>query len=381
MALFSITATFAPAIGPTIGGYLTESFHWPVIFYMNVIPGIFMLFTVFYAIDKEEGNPSLLQNIDISGIVTMAIGLASLTIFLEEGEKHDWFGSRGITALFISAVIFITAFLIIELRTSNPFINLRLLKERNFGLGCATNFVVGLAMYGALYLLPFYLASIQGYNSVFIGETMMWAGLPQLLILPFLPKILGKFDSRWVAFIGINIFGISCLMNSDMTIYTGIDQLKWSQIVRAIGQPLLMVPLSTITTGFILRQQSSSASGLFNMLRNLGGSVGIAGLSTILTVREQFHSERLGESVSMYHQATLDRLNLFQQTFLAEGIDPATSMQKAIAAVDATTRQQAFIMGFNDCFFVVGCALVASSCLILLCRKVSVTAGGGGGAH
>lgn len=375
MAFFSITATFAPAIGPTVGGYLSDTFHWPVIFYMNLLPGIFMLSTVLYAIKKEDSHFELLGDVDKWGILTMAIGLASLTIFLEEGERKDWFGSRIITSLCISAAVFIILFIIIELKGKKPFIDLRLLLQRNFGFGCMVNFIVGLAMYGALYLLPLYLSTIQGYNSILIGKTMMWAGLPQLLIIPFVPKLLQKIDGRWVAFIGINIFAISCFMNNEMTIYVGIDQLKWSQIVRAIGQPLLMVPLSTITMGLVAREQAGSASGLFNMLRNLGGSVGIAMLSTMYTMREHFHSAKIGEGISLYHKATQDRLALYQWIFQQGGIDAVTAGQKAIAALDADIRQQASIMSFNDCFLIVAVCLALSSVLILSCRKVAAPTG------
>ena len=375
MALFSITATFAPAIGPTVGGYLTESFHWPVIFFMNLIPGIFLIGTVTYAIDKEPKRLDLLKAIDSWGILTMAIGLSSLTIFLEEGERKDWFGSHMIVYLFTSAVIFIAAFIWIELKISNPFINLRLLLRRNFGLGSLANFVVGMAMYGALYLLPLYLSTIQGYNSVYIGKTMMWAGLPQLLILPFLPKIMGRVDTRWMAFVGLNIFAFSCYMNSQMTADVGIDQLRWSQFVRAMGQPLLMVPLSTITPGLIEREQAGSASGLFNMLRNLGGSVGIAILSTLFTMREQFHSAKLGEGVTVYSQAVQERLLNLTMFFTSKGYDPKSALEKAVGAVDFTVRKQASVMAFNDCFYFVSIALVLSSFLILFCQKVSAGKG------
>ena len=380
LALFSITATFAPAIGPTVGGYLTESFHWSVIFYLNLLPGLLMIAAVYYGIESEKRNFSALKTADYPGILCMAIGLSSLTVFLEEGQRKDWFGSQLIINLGISSVVFIGAFLYIEFTTKNPFINLRLLKQRNFGFGCLVNFVVGLAMYGALYLLPYYLSSIQRYNSVYIGRTMMWAGLPQLAILPFVPLLLKKVDPRWLAFIGINIFGLSCLMNTNLTADFGIDQLKWSQIVRAIGQPLLMVPLSTITTGLIAREQAGSASGLFNMLRNLGGSVGIAVLATILTVREHFHSAKLGESVTIYSAATQERLVAYKTKFIMDGFDAYTASQKALALLDATVRKQAYLRSFNDCFMFVAVALSVSSILILLCKKVSASAGGEG-AH
>lgn len=375
MALFAVTATFAPAVGPTVGGYLTETFGWPSVFFMNLVPGAAMIFTVLYAIDKEKGNPSLLKSIDYKGILSMAIGLSALTIFLEEGERKDWFGSNLIIWLFIISTVSLSAFFWIELHAKNAFINLRILKQRNFGLGCLVNFVVGLAMYGALYLLPLYLSTIQHYNSIYIGETMMWAGLPQLLIIPFVPKLLKRFDGRWIAFIGINIFAASCFMNSYMTSLVGLDHLKWSQIVRAMGQPLLMVPLSTITTGLILRSEAGSAAGLFNMLRNLGGSVGIAILATVFSIREKFHSAKLVEGITIYSLETQHRLAALQGKFMGDGLDKVLAMKKATLVIDATLREQASVMAFNDCFMSVGVALSLSSILILLCQKVAPAAG------
>lgn len=377
MALFGFTATFAPAIGPTVGGYMTDTFNWKAIFFLNIPPGLLLLATVVYAIPKEKMKLELIKRIDKWGILTMAVGLSSLTIFLEEGERKDWFGSHMIVALCIISVVFLTSFFIIELTTDEPFINLRLFKQRNFGLGSLTNFTIGMAMYGALYLLPLYLTLVQHYDAIYIGRTMMWAGLPQLFILPFVPKILKIFDSRKVAFTGIVIFGISCLMNAYMTSQVGLDQLKWSQIVRAFGQPLLMVPLSTITVGLIAREDAGSASGLFNMLRNLGGSVGIALLSSMLTIREKFHSARIGEGITQYMPQTMYRYNLVQKLFMSSGIDAATARMKSLAVIDAQVRAQAYTMAFGDCFFFVGCALVASSLLILSCKRVSAGAGGG----
>jgi DHA2 family multidrug resistance protein len=342
---------------------------------MNIVPGIAMMATVLYAIDREKGDRSLLKSIDVPGIITMAIGLSCLTIFLEEGERKDWFGSSLIVWLFSIGVVMLGSFFMIELKVKNAFINLRLLTQKNFGLGCLVNFVVGLALYGALYLLPLYLSEIQHYNSIYIGRTMMYAGLPQLLVIPLVPFLLKKFDGRWVAFIGINVFAISCYMNAHMTDLVGIEHLKWSQTVRAIGQPLLMVPLSTITTGLILKSQAGSASGLFNMLRNLGGSVGIAVLATTLSMREKFHSARLVEGVTLYKLNTQNRLSALQHSLMLKGVDPILAMRKAEMVIDAAIRKQALVMAFNDCFLCVGVALTCSSVLILLCQKVAAPKG------
>lgn len=204
-------------------------------------------------------------------------------------------------------------FLWLELTRRQPFINLRLLLRRNFGIGSIAGLALGLGLYGSVYLLPLYLAQIQDYTAMQIGEVIMWSGLPQLFLIPFVSKLMQRFDVRFLAALGFSIFAVSCFMNSSMSSSTDITQLKWSQLVRALGQPLTIVPLTTIATGNIEAQQAGSASGLFNMMRNLGGSMGIAALSTLLSRREQFHSSRIGEAVSLYNPQTQQRLdNLIQ---------------------------------------------------------------------
>ncbi len=237
----------------------------------------------------------LLRQGDWFGIISMAIGLGSLQVVLEEGNRKDWFGSELIVRLTVLAVVFLTAFFIIELTRKKPFINLRLLRERNFGLASVINVALGLGLYGTVYIMPLYLSQIQGYNAMQIGEVLMWVGMPQLLIIPFVPKIMQRVDMRVLIAVGVSLFAISCFMNSSLTNQSTIDELRWSQLVRAMGQPFIMVPISTIATAGLPPSQAGSASGLFNMMRNLGGSIGIAALATLLTWRENLHSNRLGK--------------------------------------------------------------------------------------
>ncbi|HEY9726005.1 MAG TPA: MDR family MFS transporter, partial [Chroococcales cyanobacterium] len=290
MALFSITATFAPSIGPTLGGWLTDNLGWQYNFYLNVIPGIAMIALIAYAIPAKPMQLNLLKQGDWWGIISMAVGLGSLEVVLEEGNRKDWFGSEEITRLAVVAFVFLSAFLWIELTRKRPFINLRLLVRRNFGIGSIAGLTLGLGLYGSVYILPLYLSRIQDYTAMQIGEVIMWSGLPQLFLIPLVPKLMQRFDTRFLAAVGYSLFAVSCFMNSTMTNETGIEELRWSQLVRALGQPLMIVPLTTIATGNIEPQQAGSASGLFNMMRNLGGSIGIAILSTLLTRRQQFHS-------------------------------------------------------------------------------------------
>ena len=375
MAMFAITATFAPSIGPTLGGWLTDNLGWQYNFYLNLIPGIIMLSTIAYAIPPKPLQLHLLKQGDWWGILTMAIGLGSLEVVLEEGNRKDWFASEEISQLAVVAFVFLSAFLWIELTRKKPFINLRLLMRRNFGIGSISGLALGLGLYGSVYILPLYLSRIQDYTAMQIGEVIMWSGVPQLFLIPFVPKLMQRFDARFIAAVGFSLFAVSCFMNSHMTHDTGIDELRWSQLVRALGQPLMIVPLTSIATGGIEPEQAGSASGLFNMMRNMGGSLGIAVLSTLLTRQQQFHSNRIGESVSLFDPETQQRIEQLTQGFISKGIDPTTAHNQAIASIDNIVRREAYVMAFNDSFYFVGIALLASGLTLLFCKKVKPRAG------
>lgn len=373
MALFGITATFAPSIGPTFGGWLTENFSWHYVFYINVIPGVLLLTAVWYAIDARPMQLDRLRDGDWGGVIAMAIGLGSFQVVLEEGSRKDWFSSDLIIRLAVLAVIFLSIFFWIELTRRQPFINLRLIKERNFGLASVINVALGLGLYGSVYILPLYLGQIQGYNALQIGEVLMWVGFPQLLVIPFVPRLMKIVDVRLLIGVGVSLFAVSCFMNSTFTNLTGMDQLRTALLVRAAGQPLIMVPLSTVATAGLAPNQAGSASGLFNMMRNLGGSIGIAAIATLLTQRQQFHSNRLGENISSFNPATQERLNQLTQYFVSRGSDLASAQNQALAAIDNVVRREAYIQAFNDCFYFIGFALLVSGIAVLFFKKVKAS--------
>lgn len=375
LAIFAVTATFAPSIGPTLGGWLTENYGWEYIFYLNLIPGLLLLAGVWYGIEAEPRQLQLLRQGDWGGIIAMAIGLGSLQIVLEEGSRKDWFDSQLIVRLTAIATIFLILFFWIELKRKHPFIELRLLLNRNFGLATIVNVSLGIGLYGSIYILPLFLAQIPQYNALQIGEVIMWAGIPQLFIVPFVPKLMQRIDLRILIGTGVSLFAISCFMNTQLTHDTGLDQLRWSQLVRACGQPLIMVPLSSIATAGLAPALAGSASGLFNMMRNLGGSIGIAALATLLKNREQFHSNRLNDAISLYDPATRQRLDQLTQTFINQGIDATTAQSQALQTLDTIVRREAFIMAYNDCFYFIGLALLLSGIAILFFKKVKPMAG------
>ena len=378
LALFALSATFAPAIGPTIGGYFTENWGWQYIFYVNLVPGAIMIGMLWFSLDPSPMRLELLRKGDWAGIATMAIGLGALQTLLEEGNKDDWFSSPFIVRLTVVAVVALSLFLWIELRSANPLLNLRLLARRNFGFGIIANFMLGVALYGSVFILPVYLARIQGYNAEQIGFVLAWTGLPQLLLIPFVPRLMQRFDPRIIIGIGFALFAGSNFMNISMTADYAADQLWLPNIVRAIGQALVFAPLSAVAVAGLETKNAGSASSLFYMTRNLGGAVGIAVLQTFLTRREQFHSNVLTNSLSIFSGALQHKIAALTNYMMAHGMsDPASARHEAIVAISRSVRQQAYIMAFSDTFYLLGAGLIVALVASLLLRKPAHIEAGG----
>jgi MFS transporter, DHA2 family, multidrug resistance protein len=338
-----------------------------------------MLATILFAIDPEPLNMPLFWKGDWLGTVFMAIGLGSFIAFLEEGQNDDWFTSVFIQRCFTLAVIFIPLFIICELLSKSPIVNLRLLRIRNLGLASAVNFIMGASLYGSVFLLPEYLEQVQQYSASQTGEAMILIGLPQLLVFPFVPRLMKRFDLRLIVFVGALIFGGSCLLNIYMNPQFGGPQFQFANIVRALGQPFTIVPLSALATAGLLREQQGDGSALFNIMRNLGGSVGTALLSTMITQREQFHDFRIGERVTPYNPYVQQYLSNQSAQKLVHSGDPAGALQQAYRTLQQSIQLNSFVMAYSECFLVLGIILLVGSGAIWLCKKTRAT--GGAAAH
>jgi DHA2 family multidrug resistance protein len=380
LAMFALAVTFAPAIGPTIGGYLTENYGWQTIFFVNVVPTAVMVTTLYFTLERQPMQLGLLKEGDWLGIATMAVGLSALQAVLEEGNKDDWFGSPFIVRLAVTAAVSLSLFIWIELTVEKPLLKLRLLAQRNFGIGTIAAVFLGFALFGSVYLLPAYLGQVQHYNSEQIGSVLAWTGLPQLLLIPLVPKLMQRFDARYIAAIGLLLFAYSSFMNIEMSLDYSGDQLFIPNIVRAVGQALTLAPLSAISLGSVAPQDAAAASGISNMMRNLGGAIGTAVLATIVTKREQFHSNIIGQSVDLGREEVRNRIAQMTDYFLAHGVsDPAAAHQQAIIALGNVVKRQALVLGFSDTFAVIGVVLVLAAIAIMSLRKT--TAAAAGGAH
>ncbi len=379
LALFGITATLAPTLGPTVGGWLTEAYGWPSIFYINWVPGLLLLAGIAWGLDREPMKLGALRTVDWFGIAVMAIGLGSLTAMLEEGNAKDWFDSNFIRTTAVLAVVGILAWIWRGLTRENTFIDLRIFGRPSFLIASVIAFTTGMGLYGSAFILPLYLGQIANYTPMQIGMVIMWMGLPQLFIMPFAAKVSTLVDNRLMLSVGLLLFAASCFMNTGMSAETAGPELIAAQIVRALGQPLIMITLTNFATQGIPMSQLASSSGMFNMMRNLGGSVGIATLATMLTNREHFHSARIGESVSLYDLATQSRLDTLAQNFIAKGIDAASAQDMAIRTIDNVVRRDSFVMAYNDAFMILGVALLA--CILFVWMGKRVIGGAGGGGH
>ncbi|HSZ50321.1 MAG TPA: MDR family MFS transporter [Caulobacteraceae bacterium] len=378
LSIYSVSAIFAPSIGPVIGGWCNETFGWQSLFFINLLPGAVMFFMLWVSLDPEPLRLNLLARGDWLGIATIAVALGSLETVLEEGEKDDWFGSQFIVRLSVVAAVALVAFLVVQLRRKAPLLHLRLLARRNFGLASVANFFFGLSMYGWLYVVPLYLSRIHGYNAEQIGEVLIWIGVPQLLIIPLAPKLMRMFDPRRLVVVGFALFIFGSLLAANLSSDFSGPQFIASSLVRALAQALVMTPLSALAVSGIEREHAGSASALYNMIRNLGGAIGIAVLQTVLTQREQFHSDVLTSQVSLLDPATRERLQGLTQRFLAHGVsDPGFARHEAAVAVGRAVQAQAYTMAYSDTIILQSALLGVALLLVLLLKKAAPSSGGG----
>lgn len=373
LALFALLTTLAPALGPTLGGYLSETHGWPAIFYINWVPGVLLVAGLLYGLGHTPAQWQLLRAIDWLAIACMAVGLGCMTVMLEEGNSHDWFDAPLIQIMAALTVAGLLGWVGRYAAGGVAFVQLDLYGRRNFLVASLLAATSGFALYGSSFLLPLYLGQIPGYSPIQIGEVIMWAGLPQIAMMPVAMLAARWVDNRIVCSIGLGLFALSCLMNVGFDASSGHDQLIASQIVRALGQPLITLTLSNFAIQGLAANQRPSASALYNMARNLGGSIGIGLLSAGLTQREQFHSARLGEVLGATAANTLNRLNAVGQSFFAHGFDRQRAHDMALATLDRLVRRESYVMAYNDCYWLLGILLLVGIGLLWSLPKVTST--------
>ncbi|HHX2075696.1 TPA: MDR family MFS transporter [Pseudomonas aeruginosa] len=363
MALFSLSNSVAQAAGPSIGGWLADAYSWRWIFLLQLLPGIALLAAVAWSIRPRDGDRERLRQADWLGIGAMVAGLGALQIVLEEGGRRDWFESGFIRTFAVLAVLALLLFVQRQLWGARPFINLRLLGSYNFGVSSLAMAVFGAATFGLVFLVPNYLSQLQGFNARQIGDSLILYGLVQLLLAPLLPRLMRWLNPKLLVAGGFAIMALGCWMGAHLNADAGRNVIIPSIVVRGIGQPLIMVALSVLAVKGLDKAQAGSASALISMLRNLGGAIGTALLTQLVSLRERFHSERIGETLTIFDGALQQRLGGGQVRI------QLPEQQQALALLDHGVRQQAYLMAYSEAFYLSCVALLACALASLMLRQ------------
>ncbi len=360
--IIGLVVTLAPTLGPTLGGYITENISWHFMFLLNVIPGIFVCTTVFMYVDFDKPNPKLLSNLDFWGITLMIVTLGCLQYVLEEGNKKDWFDDAHILTLSILVFVSFICLIIRELTFSSPVIDLSAFKNRNFSFGCIYSFVLGIGLYGAVYLLPLFLFSVAGFNTLQIGITMIVTGSFQLCSAPLAAKLFDSgLDKRIMLAIGYLTFGFGCYLNSFLTAQSQFWELFLPQMVRGIALMFCFMPINDLALGTMLKDQVQNASGLYNLTRNLGGAIGLAFINSLIIAKSKTFAQGMKENMSLTSSIVQERLGLFTEILSGKVNNPELA---AYALLDQTVNQEAFIIAINNVFIIIALMFCLSTILL-----------------
>ena len=367
MVIISLVLNLSSTLGPTIGGYLTDTYSWNWLFLVNIVPGVFVATAVWCLIDVDKPDWSLRHGFDFLGLVLMALFLGGLEYTLEEGERWDWFSDPIIrTAAVVSAVSAVFFFWRI-LTYRQPIIELRAYRIRNFALGSIFTFVVGVGLYCGTYVVPLFLAEVRQFSSWQIGTTVIVTGCSQLLVSPFSTLLARKMDLRLLLAIGLGLFALAMWLTAGLTNQASFSELLVPQIVRGVALMFCFVPANLIALGSLPPDYLKGAAGLYNLMRNLGGAIGLAMLGTVMNDRLHFHWNRLIESVNPARPAVQQFLDA--QAGHLDPHFPGGSTPAAIKLLATIVEREALVLTFNDVMLLIGALFVVGALMIPLLRR------------
>lgn len=376
MGFWGIGIVVAPILGPTLGGWLTDAYSWRWVFYINLPVGIAsIVMTYLFLFDppyikRREGG------VDFWGLGMLAVGIAALQVMLDKGQEDDWFGSHFIVILLVIALIALVAFVIWELKARNPIVHLRVFKNRTYATGVFLMTLLGFVLYGSLVLLPIFLQTLLNYTAVAAGIWTAPRGLGSLIFMPICGILLGRrWDSRSLLVGGLILGSLALFAFSRFTLASGPWDFFWPQFLQGAGMAFVFVPLTTVTMDPIPNAEMGNATALFNLMRNIGGSVGIAFVTALLARRQQFHQARLGANLSASTPGVQHMLAGARANFVAHGADFVTATHRALASLYGMLQQQSYLLSFVDNFWLLAVVFMAMAPLVLLMRKPR---GGGG---
>ena len=364
-ALFGLGAVVGPTVGPTIGGWIVEHYDWPWIFYVNIPVGAlaaFCTYTFIKETPKDEKKP-----VDWWGIVLLAIAVGSLQTILEKGTSEDWFAKTYILVLTIAAVLGTILFIWRELSTEHPIVNFSILNHRSFAVGMFTSFVLGFGLYGSVFVFPVFCQNLLGFNAQQTGQLLFPGGLCTIVMMPFIGKMLNKgIPAQFMATAGMFLFFVFTNMLSHSTLATGESDVLIPLLIRGVGMALLFVPLTTLAMADLKGKELGQGSGLNNMGRQLGGSFGIAILTTLIHNRSGKHRDDLITNINAYNPAFTDRFNGLVHGFMGAGKSLGDATTMAYRAIEGVVARQTMLLTYDDAYWISGMVMLCSIPLLYL---------------
>ncbi|WP_240724561.1 DHA2 family efflux MFS transporter permease subunit [Halomonas borealis] len=367
-AVIGMVVTMAPSIGPTVGGFITEAMSWHWLFLANVIPGVLVCWAAWNFLDIDKADHGRAKHLDLIGLVLIAVFLGSLEFVLEEGPGDDWLASDRILILMVVCVLAGVGFFTRTLRHAHPIVDLRAFANRNFAIGAGMGFIIGIALYGLVYIMPLFFGYVRGYSSLQIGQVMFVTGLTMFCAAPVIGQLSNRLDLRVLLFFGLLLVGVGTMMNANLTVESGFWQFCLPQIVRGMGLIMCIIPASRIALGTLPADEVGNASGLFNVMRNLGGAMGLALLDTVRDLREDFHWNQLIPAIDAGREVVGTEIAKYE-AMLAGAVPDAH--QAALGMLGQRVMQQAQVLAFNDIFLWMGMIYLLSVPLVFLLRRLS----------
>jgi DHA2 family multidrug resistance protein len=380
MAFWGLGIVVAPILGPVLGGWLTDSYSWRWVFYINLPVGIVALVMMKLFVFDPSYIRRQTARVDWTGISLLALGIGALQILLDKGQEDDWFASDFMTSLAVVSAVALAAFLVHELRVDHPVVDLRAFANVTYSTGVFLMTMVGFVLFGSLVLLPILLQTLLGYPALQAGIALAPRGIGSFLAMPLVGILLGRVDARRLLALGVVGGSVTLFWLGALDLSAGYWDVFWPQFLQGISLALLFVPLTTITMDPIPREKMGNATSIFNLMRNIGGSLGIATATTLLARRQQAFFNVLGAHVDPYSLETRVVLEQLRDGFLARGSDLATATRQAHAALFGLVQRQAAMLSFNDVFRVLG-VLFAVLLPLLFLMKTPRTGRGPAAIH
>ena len=373
-AILGMVSVLAPTLGPTVGGWLTAAVGWRSIFYINIVPGIIVTGMSILFVKVDKPNLPMLKRIDYVHLAAMATFLGGLEYVLEEGPRHDWFGDSTIaTAAWLSFVGFVL-FLERSFRSAMPVVKLSPFRKPTFAFACLFNLVIGFGLYSATYLIPVFLGRVRDFNSLQIGTTVVVTGLAQILSVVLAARLSQRFDPRWMISVGLPLFAASLWLASYMTPEWGFTALLAPQLLRGFAIMLCIVPSVNMALGGFAMAELRYASGLFNLMRNLGGAIGIAVVNTWLQDQTRIHALRIGETLGESGRIAPDFLAALTARIANVTSDSAHALLMAQGEIARVVARDSLTLAFNDVFRLMAWIFIAALVMVPFCRPASNTA-------